>query len=378
MGFERLKYYKKEACKLTRTYIERLVINRIKNIPNMNKESREFFTGREQLLINLKNKFLHTQSIDDLVLLLRETCDRHRLYVNNNNYIIWPDEDGGIEEVNGETKIWRIRPNDNYDPLLFSYLMINLETLIYNKYISIRKYVDVDEYLDTVEDWIMQSIRHFDPKNEKRVMPGSNKKITIKSPCNFKTLATTMIGNAVINLIHKNAIQHDIKDENGERQYIIDGKIYKKSELTEEERRNAEVYKEMEYLLHPLSLDSIMDNKKHPLNYSLPTTGSELMDTMTLLKDKYKREGDLISWLIVDWQTEDSELFQNPIMIDMFKDKKNITFSNRSFKEAYETILNTDLYKEFGFEKPEVDYSQAYKRSINTLRKDVVEFELCM
>ena len=37
MGFERIQYYKKEARKLTRGYIEDFVAYRIKSIPNMNK-----------------------------------------------------------------------------------------------------------------------------------------------------------------------------------------------------------------------------------------------------------------------------------------------------------------------------------------------------
>lgn len=371
MGFERIQYYKKEARKLTRGYIEDFVAYRIKSIPTMNKESRDFFKGRESILISLKNEFLETHSLNSLALLLRETCDREKIYVRNNNKKIWPDEKGGEDIIDGERRIWRIRPNDSYNSLLFSYMIVSLENIIYNKYISVRKYLDVDEYLDTVEEWVMQTIRHFDPSKN----------------ASFKTLTTMMIGNAVVNLIHKNGgIQHEIKDENGNRQYTYEGGIRK-------------VLKNMDYRPVTLSLDSIMDDKTNPLNYSLPTTDSNLLNNMILLKEKYKKENDLISWSIVDWQTDDSELFQNPILIDMFKDKKNITFSNRSFKEAYEKILSTDLYKEFGFEKPKLKslfeqieqanidedlkqrrknsaYNKAYQASIDTLKKDVVEYEI--
>lgn len=371
MGFERIQYYKKEARKLTRGYIEDFVAYRIKSIPTMNKESRDFFKGRESILISLKNEFLETHSLNSLALLLRETCDREKIYVRNNNKKIWPDEKGGEDIIDGERRIWRIRPNDSYNSLLFSYMIVSLENIIYNKYISVRKYLDVDEYLDTVEEWVMQTIRHFDPSKN----------------ASFKTLTTMMIGNAVVNLIHKNGgIQHEIKDESGNRQYTYEGGIRK-------------VLKNMEYRPVTLSLDTIMDDKGHPLNHSLPTTDSNLLNNMTLLKEKYKKENDLISWSIVDWQTDDSELFQNPILIDMFKDKKNITFSNRSFKEAYEKILSSDLYKEFGFEKPKLKslfeqieqanidedlkqrrknsaYNKAYQASMDTLKKDVVEYEI--
>ena len=371
MGFERIQYYKEEARKLTRGYIEDFVTYRIKSIPTMNKESRDFFKGRESILISLKDEFLETHSLNSLALLLRETCDREKIYVRNNNKKIWPDEKGGEDIIDGERRIWRIRPNDSYNSLLFSYMIVSLENIIYNKYISVRKYLDVDEYLDTVEEWVMQTIRHFDPSKN----------------ASFKTLTTMMIGNAVVNLIHKNGgIQHEIKDENGNRQYTYEGGIRK-------------VLKNMEYRPVTLSLDTIMDDKGHPLNHSLPTTDSNLLNNMTLLKEKYKKENDLISWSIVDWQTDDSELFQNPILIDMFKDKKNITFSNRSFKEAYEKILSSDLYKEFGFEKPKLKslfeqieqanidedlkqrrknsaYNKAYQASMDTLKKDVVEYEI--
>lgn len=286
MGFERIQLYKKEAQK----YI------------------------REEL------------DTDTLALKLRETCPKAWIKVRNNCKKVWPGEiRKEIKDESGKiTEIWMYRPTDNYDTTLFSLLYLRFERTIYAVWRKISGYVDIDDYLDATEDWICQSIRHFEPEKG-----------------NFSSLANTMLNLAATNLINRNTTITRVRDkETGE---IIS--------------------KEVKY--HPTiaSLEDIMSDQENPLNYQLPKTEDTGYSIIKELKDKYKRNNDFVTWSLLDVLDNDSQ-----ILDDKRLHKCTEKLNPYNFKTLIPVLLNMiekDLLPSFGFHisnKSEFDMLEESKK----------------
>lgn len=323
---------------------------------------------------------------NELALNLRENCPKAWVKVRPNNKKIWPGEKRceNKNPITGEDdpgSVWMYRPTDAYEEIGFSILYLRFQKTIYHNWSKIHKYVDLDHYLDETENWLCQTIRHYDPSKN----------------ASFKTLANTMLSNCAINCINENTSIHYIKDENKNQVYeIVNGKKCKK--------------KVIEYHQQTLSLDEIMDDPENPNNYNLPKQSMDTFNTLDLLKEKYKKEKDLVSWALVDWQLPQSQVLSNPQILDSLSkidpETKELVkikdeFNSKNFKKAYEKILSSDLYKEFGFDMPTLKaiftaieqqklpntvknkqkdkaFNRAYARSIKTLQEDVQEYEMIM
>ena len=351
MVFNRLDAYKKEAQKLTKGYLDKLIDSKIKSIPFMSNECKRYFEGKENILTSLKDKFIESKSINDLVHLTKALCNKEKIYVSNNTLKIWPGEEGGEEIVDGKRLVWRIRPDDKYDPVLFSRLILEFEKSIKYNYLKIKKFVDEDIYLDQVENGLLRCIRFF---NEDKA--------------SFSTLVNMGLNGIVINLANK----------------------YKKSIIYKDNKGN----KIEEYITN-YSLDSILENPKNSLYYDLPSYTPACMDILSELKTKYKKQNNLIAWSIVDWQLDDSELLQNNSFREIIKNKNRLKFNKNLFKEIDKQILQNDIYLNLGFNKPNLKsileqniksedkeklYNQAYNReykiALKNLQKDAVDYEL--
>ncbi len=310
MGFERFNLYKKQAS---------------------------FYTGAPL-------------TTDELAIKLKEECPYDWIKVRNNTKKTYKGEKR-VENWNPKTdqpdpnSIWVWRPTDSYDSTLFSLLYIQFQGLIYSTYTSIKNYVDVDDYLDEVENFLFRCIRHFDPDK-----------------ASFKSLTYRMIKACAINCVNKYTIQRLKKDAEGKVLKDINGKNIK----------------EIEYKLLPQSLEQTLEAEDGS-KYCLPSIMDTYGDNLFLLKNKYKKDKDFLSWLIVDLCSDNSEVLNNSTLnlpIDYPSHKK---FSLIKLKELKDKIIDSKLYINLGFENIPLEayknkFKKEYKKSILTLSRDVKEF----
>lgn len=305
---------------------------------NLYKRQASFYTGA-QLTTN------------ELAIKLKEECPYDWIKVRNNTKKTYKGEKR-VENWNPKTNqpdpnsIWVWRPTDSYDSTLFSLLYIQFQGLIYNTYLSIKNYIDVDEYLDEVEKFLFQCIRHFDPENK----------------ASFKSLAYRMIKASAINCVNKYTIQHMKKDK--------EGNILKDS--------SGKKIKEIEYKLAPQSLEQILEAEDGS-KYCLPSITDNYSNNLFLLKSKYKENQDFLSWLIVDICSDDSEILNNTKLDLPINYPTHKKFSLIKIKELKDKILDSKLYIDLGFENISLElyknkFKKEYKKSIATLSRDVKDF----
>lgn len=390
--------YKKLSEQLTDGYIEDYVSKKLQE---------EEYKKREKDILLYKNNYLLNHKLNDLVLLTRATCHYCKQKISNNSHKVWPGETL-IRETDEEGNVigdgvFAIRPDDKYDWVLFSKIFVNFEQSILIKYQEIAPYVDLDDWVYKADQWIRQSIRHFEP--EKAL---------------FNTLGNTMIKNAAVNILYENGAKAkdereknaDINDEyyqdkfdpktqylksvvKGNNSYLII--VNKETDEIVRKLSNKRISHEMGYR-NVKSLDALVDNK---IQGCLPITEMETEHPCEELKKKYKEENDFMSWAFVDCQMPESELYQNPEfsrILDECKDekKKEPFFDKVAFKVAMGKVLKLGLYKEFGFseEKCKAIFStvlnttnesefdklinKSYKDSVNKLKEDVQDYGMCM
>lgn len=325
----------------------------------------ERFTSYRREAQNYKGEPIST---DSLALKLREQCPYSWIKVRSNNKKIWPGEKRleNWDPINNKEdlgSVWMYRPNDNYDSVLFSLLYIRFQGVIYNTYKTIRNRIDVDEYLDATEEWMFQSIRHFNPQKDS----------------SFKSLAYRMMKLCAINCVNRYTTQHTEKDENRKN---------KKDE-------NGNVIKEIEYHILPTSLDSLLD-EEGDYAFSNACIYPEY-NNVAILREKYKNENNLLAWIITDLVSNDSYLLQNKkfcklldeIAIENNKTSQAIMQSinkgtlNKNFlKNIFNKLLNDEsLLKEINFNNSfnitkKGLFTSYYNKGISQLQYDINQYEL--
>ena len=294
----------------------------------------ERFQNYKKVALNYRgNKDLPT---NELASLCRESAPKKWQVVSPNSLKTWKGEQRKEVVENGKKVIYMYRSTYAYDEVLFSMLIIRFEPRIYSLYRKSSHILNEDEFLDAMEEALIQSLRRFD------VNKGS-----------FHTLYYQMMNNYIANTILK----------------VVPYRTYK----TQDGKSNKEIY----YNELPLSYDEIIDDVENPYRTSLPTTEAKEISMLQEMKEKVKKENHLLAWLIIDWQEDIPEISCLPIFKEMNLERTNV----KRIQDVYKYIVENNLENLFGFTKTKKSvqtssnvFRARYKEAVNELRIDYTEY----
>lgn len=264
----------------------------------------------------------------------RESAPKKWQVVNSNSIKTFRGEQRKelIDPNTGKRTIMMYRCTHEFDQTLFCMLMVRMQGYILHHWKTVQKYLEVDEFLDEMEEAIFQTLIRYDIDKGR-----------------FESLANTMLNNFKVNLIEK-YVPYD--------SYKVNGKIKKT----------------YHYDQAKVSLEDILDNPNCYLYQSLPTTtlfDKEGDGTISELKKKYKDKQDLLTWLILDFQENDPEINNCGLINKELKYKK---FSTNNVLQLYTSIEGDEkLRTQLGFKSSlnTKSLKQKYKESIYKLRNEI-------
>lgn len=309
---------------------------------------------RVKLFKQLAELYKGEIDLNKIAIQCKEEAPKAWINVRGNCKKIWPGEQKRIitDPNTGKPVIQMYRPTDAYEEIKYSVLYCSLLKPIYYNWKKIQKWVDVDDYLDEIEHWICQTIRHYSPTV---IRKGKEVK------CSFKSLGTMMISNCAINLINRNTTIRRVRDKNK--------KI---------------IHKEVKYHSMPLSLTEILDEPKNYNNYLLPKQDELDIDIIPILKEKYKKKKDFMTWALLDFYDNNSFLVPK---LDTYKEIKNFKYNSKIFKKGMQNIKSLDKTSveqliKLGFTQEQIDmsfinFNNLYNLSIKQIKDDLKDIEMC-